>query len=173
MADKTAVQILAIFHDPDAILAAAGRARHAGWKDLDMITPYPLHGAEEALGLKRSWVPFVTLGAGLTGGILGFIFQAWAHTTAWKLNIGGKSPLAWPAAIPITFESGILIGGIATFVAMWIACGLPRKQPRIYDERLTDDQFGLVVPVRQGMVEAEISKFLKEAGADEVRRVEA
>ena len=172
MAEPFQIVMLGVFDDPDTVLHAADRARRAGWQNLDMITPYPLHGSEAALGLKRSWVPFVTLGAGLAGGFLGFLFQAWAHTTAWKLNIGGKSPLAWPAAIPITFESGILIGGIATFVAMWIACGLPRKNPVILDERLTDDKFGLVVPIRQGMVEAEISNFLKEAGADEVRRVE-
>jgi hypothetical protein len=172
MADTSPVVILGVFSDPDGVLSAADHARRMGWQDLDMITPYPLHGSEHALGLKQSWVPFVTLGAGLMGGFLGFLFQAWVHTTSWKLNIGGKSPLAWPAIIPITFESGILIGGIATFIAMWIACHLPRKQPLILDERLTDDKFGLVVPLRAGMVEAEISNFMKEAGADEVRRVE-
>ena len=111
--------------------------------------------------------------AAAAGGFLGLLFQVWTHTIAWPVNIGGKSPLAWPAKIPITFESGILIGGIATFAAIWVACRLPRRNPVILDERLTDDKFGLVVPIREGMVEHEISNFLKEAGADEVRRVEA
>jgi hypothetical protein len=151
---------------------AASQARDKGWKQLDMITPYPVHGAEKALGLKASWVPYVTLIAGLTGAAGGFLFQLWTHSIDWKLNIGGKSPVAWPAIIPITFECGILVGGLATFVAMWVACHLPKANPKVYDERLTDDRFALIIPLEAGMKDPEIEQFLKEAGADEVRRVD-
>ena len=165
--------VLGIFTDPDVVLHAAEEARDHGWKGLDMITPYPLHGSEKALGLKNSWVPWVTLIMGLGGALGGLALQAWTSAADWPINVGGKSYFSWPAFIPITFESGILIGGISTFIAVLVACKLPKKNPRILDERLTDDKFGLVIPLNEGMPEGDIAEFLRKVGAEEVRRVDA
>ncbi|MFZ5433267.1 MAG: DUF3341 domain-containing protein [Calditrichota bacterium] len=164
--------VLGFFSDPDAILHAADHARQKGWRGLDAITPYPVHGMEHALGLKNSWVPWVTLIAGFSGGILGFIFQVWTSAVDWPINIGGKPFVSWPAFVPVMFECAILIGGIATFIALWMACKLPNSRPKIHDERLTDNRFALVVPLMDGAAEQEITEFLKGAGADEVRRVD-
>ena len=38
---------------PEALLDGTTKMREAGYKDLDTHTPYPVHGLEEALGLKR------------------------------------------------------------------------------------------------------------------------
>jgi hypothetical protein len=168
----SAIVMLGLFRDPHEILVAAKAARKRGWKDLDAITPYAIHGMERALGLKVSWVPWVTLISGLAGAFGGYELQAWTQAVDWPINIGGKPFVSWPAFIPITFECGILVGGIATFIAMWIACKLPITRPRILDQKLTDDRYGLVVPLAAGMNEAEITEFLKGAGADEVRRVD-
>lgn len=165
--------VVGIFSDPDQILHAADGARTKGWKQIDAIVPYPIHGLDGALGLKMSWVPWVTFVMGLTGASLGLYFQYWVSAVDWPINIGGKPNFPWPAYIPITFESGILIGGISTFFAVWAACKLPNKNPRIYDERFTDDKFGLVVPLREGVSESDVVSYMKGAGADEVRVVEA
>jgi hypothetical protein len=53
--------------------------------------------------------------------------------------------------------------------ALWAACRLPQKAPKILDLRITDDRFALVVPVSGTGAEEE--RLLKEAGAFEVRRV--
>ena len=165
--------IVGVFSDPESILHATEEARKKGWKDLDMITPYPLHGSEKALGLKMSWVPWVTLVMGLGGAIGGLSLEGWTSAVDWPINIGGKSYFSWPAFIPITFESGVLIGGISTFIAMLVASNLPKKKPRILDERFTDDKFGLVVPLHSDVRENDVREFLKSVGADEVKRVEA
>jgi hypothetical protein len=165
--------MVGVFSDPDAVMHAAEQARQHGWKGLDMITPYPLHGSEKALGLKMSWVPWVTLIMGLGGAIGGLTLEGWTAAINWPINVGGKSYFSWPAYIPITFESGILIGGISTFIAMLIASNLPRKKPRILDERFTDDKFGLIVPLHEGVRESDVTQFLRGAGAEEVRRVDA
>jgi hypothetical protein len=172
MAESTSI-LLGIFSHPEHALHAAEKARDKGWKDLDMVTPYPVHGSEKALGLKASWVPYVTLTTGLIGAGLGFFFEHWALAVSWPVNIGGKPYTPWPAYIPIMFECGILLGGISTFVAMLIASHLPKNKPVIYDERLTNDKFGLLVPLYAGMNEQEISDLMKGAGADEVRHVGA
>ena len=164
--------VVGLFRDPDAILRAAQRARERGWKHLDAITPYPLHGMERALGVKMSWVPWVTLATGLAGGIGGFALEAWSSAMEWPLNVGGKPFVSWPAFVPVMFECAILSAGICTFIALWAACRLPKARPRVLDERLTDDRFGLIVPLAEGVREQDVTEFLKGAGADEVRRVD-
>ena len=165
--------MVGVFSDPEVVLHAAERASKQGWRGFDLITPYPLHGSERALGLKPSWVPWVTLIMGLGGALGGLTLQGWTSAVDWPINVGGKSYFSWPAFIPITFESGILIGGISTFIAMLVASKLPKKTPRILDERFTDDKFGLVIPLYEGVKEGEISEFLRGAGAEEVKRVDA
>jgi hypothetical protein len=120
-----------------------------------------------------SWVPWVTLVMGLGGATLGFLLAAWTSAVDWPLNVGGKPLISWPAFIPVVFECGILIGGVSTFFALWKACQLPKTTPRIYDERFTDDKFGLIIPLETGVNESAVHTFLKTTGADEVRRMDA
>jgi len=63
--------VLGEFAEERPILEAVRVLRAKGFTALDLHSPYPLHGAEEALGLKRSTVPIVALVAGLTGAISG------------------------------------------------------------------------------------------------------
>jgi len=162
--------LIGVYSDPDILMEAADGARKKGWKHLDAYTPYPIHGLDKALGLKASWVPWVTLAMGLTGAALGFTLEYWVHVLKWPINIGGKPLNAWPAFFPVMFESGVLIGGISTFVAMWAACKLPSKNPVIHDERFTDDKFGLVIPL-DGVTATDAEAYLKSTGAEEVKHV--
>ena len=57
--------VLGEFGAGGAARAAARRCGRAGTASLDIHSPYPLHGADEALGLKRSTVPLVALIAGV------------------------------------------------------------------------------------------------------------
>jgi hypothetical protein len=170
MSNKRAALVGVFAHD-DQILQAADGARQKGWKGLDAFVPYPLHGLDKALGLKRSWVPWVTLVMGLSGAAGGFALQVWTSAVDWPLNVGGKPFVSWPAFLPITFESGVLIAGLSTFIAIWAACRLPKAKPVIHDERFTDDKFGLIVQI-EGANESEIRAFLTVQGAEEVKRVE-
>ena len=162
--------LIGVYSDPDQLMHAADGARKRGFKNLDAYTPYPLHGLEKALGLPNSWVPWVTLIMGLTGATLGFTLEYWVHVIQWPMIIGGKPLNSWPAFIPIVFESGVLIGGISTFVAMWAACKLPKKNPTIFDLRFTDDKFGLFIPL-DGVSAADAEAYLKSSGAEEVKHV--
>ena len=49
--------VLGHFYEPADALAAAAKVRDAGWKHFDFLTPFPIHGMEEAMGQKRSWIP--------------------------------------------------------------------------------------------------------------------
>ena len=52
--------VLGHFCEPADALAAAAKVRDAGWKHFDFLTPFPIHGMEEAMGQKRSWIPWAT-----------------------------------------------------------------------------------------------------------------
>lgn len=169
MAKPVTGAVVGLFDDPHALLKAGKSARERGFKNLDAYMPYAVHGINEALGIKRSWVPWATLAAGITGGSLGFYFQVWTMAIDWPLNVGGKPFISWPAFVPITFECTVLFAGVTTLLSLFAACSLPRRSPKVLDLRLTDDRFALVVPTAGTGAEEE--RFLKEAGALDVKRV--
>src|SRR6185436_17891428 len=100
--------ILAEFATPADLYHACERVRDSGFTRWDAHTPFPVHGLERAMGLRRSPLPWIVLVMGLTGAALGFALQAWVHTRAYPLVISGKPYFSWPAFIPITFEVGVL-----------------------------------------------------------------
>jgi ActD protein len=138
--------VLALYADPDRLLNAAAVAREHGFQGMDAFTPYPVHGLSETLGIKKSWVPFVTLVMGLTGAALGITFEIWTSAYDWPIIVGGKPFVSLPAFIPVMFECGVLLGGTMTLAALLVACGLPNLAKPILDRDLTNDRFGLYVP---------------------------
>ncbi len=169
MAKPVTGAAVGFFDDPGELLKAGEKARERGFKNLDAYMPYFVHGINEALGIRRSWIPWATLAAGITGGTLAFWFMSWTSAVDWPLNVGGKPFVSWPAFVPITFECTVLFAGLTTMFALWAACRLPQVNPKVLDLRITDDRFALVVPVAGTGAEEE--RFLKEAGALDVQRV--
>ncbi len=110
--------VLAEFRDGAALLRAARSLRDRGVTGLDLHSPYPLHGAEEAIGLRRSTVPIVAFVGGVTGAITGYLIQWVTVAYLWPLNVGNRPPHSPPAFIPITFELGVLFASLSIF------CGL-------------------------------------------------
>ena len=49
--------VLAGFVEPDNLLVAAKRMRETAKGEVETYTPYPVHGVDEALGLKKSIIP--------------------------------------------------------------------------------------------------------------------
>ncbi len=142
-------------------------------RNMDAFTPWPVHGLEDALGLKRSHVSTVTRYVLVTGWGLGFLLQAWTSAVDWPTNIGGKPFVSWPAFIPVTFESGVLLAGITNLIVMLAICRLyPRPKTLVLDPALTDNRFALVVPVASGAEESEIAAFLDRNGGKDLIVVE-
>ena len=71
--------ILAEFATPADLYHACERVRDAGFTRWDAHTPFPVHGLEGAMGLRRSPLPWIVLVMGLTGAALGFGLQWWVH----------------------------------------------------------------------------------------------
>lgn len=166
--------ILALFTDPHDLLTAVKKVRvKLGVKKMEAFSPFPVHGMEQAMGLKRSWLPRVTLFMGLLGAALGFYFQYWTMAVSWPVNVGGKPFFAWPAYIPITFELFVLIGGVTTTLVFYgVICGLPRFDKPVLDLRLTDDLFGLFIQTTdENYNETSVNEIFKECHAQEIKNI--
>lgn len=155
--------VLGFYDDADDLLHVAEKARvQEGFKNLDAYSPYPVHGMEEALGLQRSWVSTAARVGLFVGAFLGFTFQSWASAIDWPVNIGGKPFISWPAWIPITFETGVLLAGFCNLFALMIACGIyPKPKTIILSKRITNDRFVLTIPVKDPEEEKRAIAFLR------------
>ncbi|MFT3917617.1 MAG: DUF3341 domain-containing protein [Anaeromyxobacteraceae bacterium] len=126
--------VLGEFEREEALLGAARALRTRPGTTVDLHSPYPLHGSDEALGLKRSTVPLVALAAGLTGAITGYLLQLYVSAIDWPLNVGGRPPHSAPAFIPVTFELGVLFAsGTIFFGLLGFYFGFPRLHHPVFE----------------------------------------
>src|ERR671914_62156 len=82
--------VMAEFDTPAAFIAAAERAREAGYTRLDAFSPYPIEQVNDALDLPRTRLPWIVFFGGLTGTLAGYGLQYWSSVIAYPLNIGGR-----------------------------------------------------------------------------------
>ena len=125
--------LLARFPSEGGLLEAARALRGQGLAELDLHTPVPIHGAEEALGLKRSVVPRIALVAGLIGAASGYLMQWWMVGVDFPINVGGRPPHSPPAFIPVTFELGVLFAALSIFFGLFVLWGLPALYHPVFE----------------------------------------
>jgi hypothetical protein len=142
-------RLLAEFSTSESLLVAVERLRELGIRTLDAYTPFPMRELEPKLGIRRSPIPWLVLGAGLTGGTFAYLLQYWCAAIAYPLNVGGRPLHSAPAFIPITFETTILFAALTAFVAPLAFARLPELHQSIFEidgfERATVDRFWLVL----------------------------
>jgi hypothetical protein len=172
MASRAIGGIAGIFLDEHKVVSAAAKVRESGFVKFDAITPYPVHGMEEACGIKRSWIPYVSFLAGCLGCSLALWMMYYMSVTDWPLNIGGKPFFSLPAFIPIMFELTVLFSALFSVGTLFAACGMPKVDPPVIDKDLTSHKFAIFIPENDvGYNVDRIEKLLKELGADEVKKV--
>ena len=145
---------VAFFDDEHDVLSACGEARRRGMPIFDLYSPYALHGADEAMGLKPSRLTWVCFVAGLFGLVSMLGFQYWVSAVAWPLNVGGKPFNSLPAFVPVTFEFTVLCAGLVTVAALFAATKLWPGNQRAVLPRVTNDQFALAIVAGAGFDEA-------------------
>ena len=165
--------VLAEYDTPGELIAAARKVRDAGYKDFDCFSPFPVHGIDDAMGIKRTLLPVFVFGGGFTGTVLGILLQWWTNGYDWPWNVSGKPTWSIPANIPIAFETTILLSVFTAFFGMWIMNKLPQVwHPYFRLERfgrVSDDAFLLGVTATDERFDLEATtKLLNDAGALEV-----
>lgn len=165
--------VAGIWLDEHEFVAAAAQVRKGGFTKFDAISPYPLHGIDEAMDIPLSYIPWITLVFGLAGFAAGTWFTWWTSAVDWPLVIGGKPFWSLPAFIPIMFELTILFSSLASVGALFWICGIPQIDPPVIDPDLSCHKFGLFVPDNDTGYEAtKVEQLFKSLGAVEVKKAE-
>ena len=175
VAPSSIAGVVGFFDDSRTLVAAAEQVRDAKVSSFEAFTPYPVHGLDAAMGVKRSKIGIITFVAGLTGFSTAFGFQYWTSAVDWPLNVAGKPFNSWPAFVPIIFELTVLFAGLATFGALLFFCRLPNLKKRAIDPSLTRDRFALLIEAKEPDTfdESGAKELLKKAGAKAIRTVAA
>ncbi|MCB1145795.1 MAG: DUF3341 domain-containing protein [Leptospiraceae bacterium] len=134
---------VATVRTPADLLAAAKKVREAGIQNWDCYSPCPIHGMDEAMGLHRSWIPFITLVFALLGATLGISYISYIDLIDWSIVYAGKPYFSWPAYIPILFELSVFFGGTATVAAVLILGKLGKISRKPINNRITSDGFAV------------------------------
>ena len=100
-----------VFEDEDLVLSAIPKLREQKFKVTDVISPYPIHGLDVVLGLKRTRIAICAFLFGITGTSLALLMMWYMNIFDWPMDIGGKPSFALyknlPAFIPVTFEPSV------------------------------------------------------------------
>ena len=155
---------MAEYSNEHKLLEAARKVRDSGYTDTDAFTPFPVHGIDEALGIKPTKLPFIVLCCGLTGLSLALLMQWWMNGVDYMYIISGKPMGITPASIPVAFEMTILFSAFSTFLGMIALNQLPRFSNPVFTnprfDRATDDKFFLYVNAKDKYYNRESVKEL-------------
>ncbi len=148
-AEQTLVGLLAEFDTPKALISAARQVRRDGYRQTEAFSPFPVHGIDDAMGIQPTRLPWLVLGAGLTGLVVALVGQWWTNAVDYPFLISGKPLFSLPANIPVIFEVIILFSAFTAFLGMLAMNGLPKLfQPLFRSKRfrrVTTDKFFLLI----------------------------
>jgi hypothetical protein len=174
--------IMAEFGTPADIYHAAEAVRDAGYSKWDTFTPFPIHGMEEAMGVKRTVLPLLVAMGAFTGVGLAYLMQWWMSSADYQMVVQGKPygsliTGGWQPFVPITFELGILFAAFSSLIAMLALNGLPRwHHPLFKKERFlssAEDRFFVCIEAGDPNFDPEKTRaLLEEAGATSIELVE-
>jgi hypothetical protein len=169
--------LVAEFSTVDGIMAAAEKAKKAGYKRMESYTPFAVEGLDEAVGHQPTKLGWVVLIMGITGFATGFFMQWYSNAVFYPLNIGGKPLNSWPNWVVITFECTIIFSAFTAGLFMLGRNGFPRPYHSIFNtpgfERASRDRFFLCIEAKDEKFDREKTRqFMETLGAERVSEVE-
>ena len=175
--DKNIYGLLAEFDTPTQMVDAARKVRDAGFTKTDAFSPFPLHEIDEALGIKRSILPFMVLGGGLAGLLTGLGLQIWVHYIEYPMNVGGRPYISLPSFIPPAYELTILFAAFTAVFGMLFLNGLPQPYHPVFNvprfALATREKFFLIIEAKDPKFDYEGTKsFMESLNPQEVFDVE-
>ncbi|MEM9065258.1 MAG: DUF3341 domain-containing protein [Planctomycetota bacterium] len=159
------------------IYHAAEKIRDAGYRDWDVFASFPIHGIDEAMGVKRTILPLIVAGGGFTGAILGYLMQWFISGYDYPLMKQGKPYAAWEPFLPVTFEMGVLFAAFSALIGMLALNGLPRwNHPLLATKsflKVSDDKLVICIESVDPQFHPERTRdLLRDTGATKLELIE-
>ncbi|HEY0429600.1 MAG TPA: DUF3341 domain-containing protein [Pyrinomonadaceae bacterium] len=175
--EKKIYGIMAEFDTATELVDAAREIRDAGYKKTDAFSPFPIHEIDEALGIRRSVLPFMVLGGGVLGLLSGLGLQYFVHVIDYPVNIGGRPYLSLPSFIPPAYELTILFAAFTAVLGMLFLNGLPQPYHPVFNvprfALATREKFFLIIETKDAQFDYEKTRsFMESLNPQEVFDVE-
>lgn len=169
--------VAALFDTPDQIINAAETVSDSGYKKFDALTPYPVHGLDNAMDLKPTKIGWVGFFAGLSGTTLAFLMIWWMVGINYPNIFGGKPYFNLPPSVPIMFELTVLLSAlilVGSLIAIFMK--LPFNANPLMDtefmKRVTSDKYGLYIESKDEKFNLEeIKSLFSSLGASSVMEI--
>jgi len=165
-----------LYDDEVILIEAVKKVRSEGLKIHDCYTPFPVHGLDDAMGLRMTKLHSAGFVFGATGTLTALTFILWITTNNYPINYGGKPYLSLPAWIPITFELTVLFAAVGMFLTyLYLNRLAPGVKPEIIDERTTSHLFAMTFEIDEHTSDSkkeEIRNVLSASGAVEIHEKE-
>jgi len=167
--------IQAMYNDDDILMSAVKETRAAHHQIEEVYTPFPVHGLDKAMGLAPTRLAITSFIYGLMGLAFAIWMMNFMMIQDWPQNIGGKPSVTYfknmPAFVPIMFELTVFFAAHLMVITFYMRSKIwPFKKAENPDPRTTDDMFVMEVSVDGN--EQELTSFLKETGAIEIKVTE-
>ena len=163
--------VVGTFAYEEDFIAAAEQLQASGFDDISLLSPVPLHEAQEVLGLGKSPVRRFSLAGALIGAASGFGLAV-ATALTFILPTGGRAIISLPPYFVITYEMTILMGVLFTLIGFHVVSGLPAWHDAPYLPSANVDRFVVVVEGAAGEQAARAEAIIRQAGAEEIQHVE-
>ena len=169
--------IIAEFENPADVMHAAEKVRDAGFRHWDVFTPYPIHGLDQAMGLKNSKVGYFSFTGGVLGYTTGMLMIWFLNAVDYPLIVGGKPMFSPFGAFPPSYELTILFGSFGALLGMLFLNKLPRLHHPLLKHRrfalATHDRYFVVIETNDPKYsDVETRKLLEDAGSRHIEMVE-
>lgn len=161
-----------------ALYHAAEKVRDSGYQRWDVYSPFPIHGMDHAMGLRKSWLSALVFCGGLTGLTVAALLTFYPSTIDYPLIVGGKPTnfFTVPAFFPIMFELTVLLSAFTATFGMLALNGLPRWNHPIFNwedfKKVTADGFFLAIEATDPQFEEDDTRrMLESLGAKNITLV--
>jgi len=168
---------MAEFDTATQVVDAARRVREAGYVKTDAFSPFPIHEMDEALGIKRSILPYLIFAGGITGLLSGLALEYFVHVFDFPIIVGGRPHFSLPAFIPPMFELTILFAAFVAVFGMLFLNKLPSPYHPVFNvprfALASREKFFLLIESKDELYDYEQTReFMGTLGAQEVYDVE-
>jgi hypothetical protein len=156
-----------MYDDDDTLKGAASTLVAQGVRVKEVFSPFPIHGIDPIIGVKRTRLAIAAFMYATTGTTLALLGMWYFMIQDWPMNIGGKPSFSLienlPAFIPVTFEFSVLCAAhgmaITYLLRNGTLPGMPASNP---DPRTTDNMFVMeIVSDENSMTDEELESAIK------------